>query len=98
MLLTSVTANVTSKSIPISFGARTIEAIVTGTGTVGATITVYGCNTPRTVNGILLATFTLSGTNSDQAGTPSTAEWPFLYAVLSGISGTGATVDVSVAA
>lgn len=97
MLLTSVIANVTSQAVPFASAKRTLEAIVTGTGAVGATVNVYGCNTSRTTNGILVATLTLSGTTSDQAGSELLVEWPFLYAVLSGISGTGAAVSVSVA-
>jgi len=97
ILLNSVIANVTSEYVAFPSVKRTLEAIVIGTGAVGATVKVYGCNTPRNTNGILLATITLSGTTSDQGGSELTVEWPYMYAVLSGISGTGAAVTCSVA-
>lgn len=96
ILLYQATANQTSESRSIMSGKRTLEAYVTGTGSVAATVNVYGCNTDRTSNGVLVSTIVLSGTGSDQAGAELTVEWPYLYAVLSGISGTGATVNVSV--
>lgn len=95
-LLYKVTTNQTSTAHSILAGRRALEAIVTGTGAVAATINVYGCNSNRVVNGILLATITLSGTTSDQGGADMSAEWPYLYAVLTGISGTGAAVTATV--
>lgn len=95
-LLDGVLTNQTSAAFNIKSATRTIEGIVTGTGAVAATINVYGCNTNRVTNGVLVATMTLSGTNADVAGAALSAEWPYYYAVLSGISGTGAAVTVSV--
>ena len=95
-LLNAVTANTQSNTFPFSSREKTIEAFITGTGAVGATVTVYGCNTRRTANGIPLATLVLSGTASDQAGSILTFNWPYIYVVLSGITGTGAAVTFTV--
>ena len=101
ILLDSDTANTQSITAHILRGKRTIEAFITGTGAVSATITWYGCNTRRTVGGILFATTSLSDTNAAYSGggdTSSTpiAEWPYVYCVLSAISGTGAAVTATV--
>ena len=100
-LLNAVTANVQSSTWAIPAGHKTIEAFITGTGAVSATITWYGCNTRRTVGGILFATTSLSDTNAAYSGggdTSSTpiAEWPYVYCVLSAISGTNAVVTATV--
>jgi hypothetical protein len=95
-LLDAVTANKQSDTFPIPVGTNTIEAFVTGSGAVAATIVIYGANTKRTTNGIPLATITLSGTDSDQAGDILTSNWGYMYAILSGISGTSAKVTVTI--
>ena len=94
--LNEATANGNSLTVQIPSGDRTVEAFITGTGTVSATITWYGCNTNRNTNGKLLATTTLSGTTSDGSGGVVTESWPYMYCVLSAISGTGAKVTATV--
>jgi len=95
-LLDAATANKTTDAFPLVIGNGTLEGYVTGTGAVAATISIYGCNTKRNTNGILLATLSLSGTTSDQAGAPISSNWGYIYAVLSGISGTNAAVTVTI--
>ena len=94
-LLNDVTTNQQSATFPIPIGTGTLEAFINGTGAVAGTINIYGCNTKRSTNGILLATISLSGTNSDQVGSILTTNWGYIYAVLSGISGTSAKVTLS---
>jgi hypothetical protein len=96
-LFNAVTTNQQSDTFPFVPKERIVEAWVTGTGTVGATIKVYGANTDRSTNGILLATINLSGTNSDVAGSILSANWGYIYVVLSGITGTGAAVTFTLA-
>ena len=96
-ILSGVTTNQQSDTFPFVPKERTIEAFISGTGVVGATVKVYGANTKRTTNGVLLATITLSGTNADAAGSILSSSWGYIYVVLSGITGTGATVTFTVA-
>lgn len=96
-IFNAVTTNQQSDTFPFAPKERTIEAWVTGTGTVGATLKVYGANTDRSSNGVLLATITLSGTTSDSAGSVLSGSWGYLYVVLSGITGTGAAVTFTLA-
>ena len=72
------------------------QATVTGTGAVTATVTIEysndGVNALSTVGG----TITLSGTNTNSDGFTSDTPWKFVRANVTAISGTGATVNVSV--
>lgn len=97
-LLDAATAPQTSVLIAVGSGSRTIQASITGVGAVTATVEIYGSNQPLTTGGSLLATMTLSGTTTDNAGDLIAAEWPFMYAKLTAISGTSAAVTVSVGA
>lgn len=96
-LLTAAIANATgtAQRFPVSLSRRSHQASVAGTGAVAATITIYGSNTDGTF-GELICTITLSGTTSDHWQYISDAPWPYEWAVLSGISGTGASVNCSV--
>ena len=93
----AVIANGTSDIFRIPKGKRTLHAVLIGIGAVAATINWYGTNSESATNGILLATSTLSGTTSDFTGAGlNDDEWPYMYAVLSGISGTGATITATI--
>lgn len=96
-LLDSVTTTQTGAFIKIPAGSRTIQAVVTGTGAVTATVEFYGSNNEITANGILLATSTLSNTTTDSTGAVITAEYDVMWAKLISISGTGAVVNATVA-
>jgi hypothetical protein len=97
-LLNAVTSNQTSAAYAIQTGRRTIHASIAGTGVVSATVSWYGSNTNAASGGELLATSTLSGTTSDSSGADIQAEWPYMYCVLSAISGTSAAVTATVGA
>lgn len=79
-------------------GAKVIEATVTGTGAVTASVSIYGNARNNNTDGILLATITLSGSDAARDGFAFDAGWPFLYAVLTAMTGTGASILVDVAA
>lgn len=97
-IFAAVTANGTSAIADVSTQSRrTIQATITGTGAVSATVTWFGSNNNTTSGGILLATSTLSGTTTDTSGADIRAEWPYMYCVLASISGTNATVTATIA-
>ena len=96
-LLDSVTTTQTGGFIRIPAGSRTIQAVITGTGAVSATVEFYGSNNEVIANGILLATSTLTGTTTDQTGSVIAAEYDVMWAKLTAISGTEAVVDAIVA-
>lgn len=95
-LLNGATATRTSDVYAVAKGRRTIQASIAGTGEVSATVTWYGNNAEANSGGVLIATSTLSGTTSDTTGADMKYEWPYIYCVLSSISGTGAAVTASV--
>jgi hypothetical protein len=97
-LLDAVTTNQTSRAYAIPKCRRTVQASIAGTGAVSGTVTWYGSNSNAASGGIELATSTLSGTDSDTTGADIPAEWPYMYCVLSAISGTSAAVTASVGA
>lgn len=72
----------------------TLWGDITGTGAVSATIELYGNKSPAVTGGVLLATITLSGTTFQSDASAFTAPYPYLYAKVTAISGTGATVNV----
>lgn len=96
-LLSAVVVNQTSAVFVAKGARRTIQTTITGSGAVSAVVTWYGNTTNSTSQGILLATHTLSGTNADQVGSDIPAEWPFVFVILSGISGTSAAVTCTMA-
>lgn len=87
------TANQTSSPFLLQGAGKTFYAEVVGTGSVTATIALYGDNDTDAANGILLCTITLSGTTRTQDACPViTANFTSFYVVLSNLTGTGATV------
>jgi len=77
-----------------NLSSTTIQAAVSGTSSVSATIAIYGSNWNAASGGVLLDTLSLSGTTVATGGFV-VDDWPYCYAVLTAISGTGAFVDIS---
>lgn len=77
----------------VSGNHRTYQATVTGTGAVTATVLIEVSNDGT--NWFTQATISLSGTDSDTDGAALEANWPFVRANISAISGTGASVVVT---
>jgi hypothetical protein len=76
----------------------TFQAIVTGTGTVSATVAIQVSNEAATFNGdksnwITLGTISLSGTTTSTDGFTTTAPWRYVRANVTAVAGTGATVE-----
>ena len=95
-LLNAVTTNQTSSVSAFGTGRRTFQASIAGTGVVSGTVTWYGNNANSASGGAILATMSLSGTTSDTAGGDIPAEWPYVYCILTAISGTSAAVTATV--
>jgi hypothetical protein len=73
----------------------TYQAVVTGTGTVTATIVIETSNDGVNANSTPLGTIVLSGTTSNSDGFTSNAPWKYVRARITAISGTNATVNVN---
>jgi hypothetical protein len=72
---------------------KTVQASVTGSGAVSATVVIEGSNDAK--NFIAIGTITLSGTGSATDGFVSDAPWVDLRANLTALSGTNAAVSVA---
>lgn len=100
VIYTLVSARTTNGTVsdcpPIGPGKRTTKASIAGTGAVSATVTMFGNHDNSGTGGVLVATFSLSGTDSDVALGPNPGEeipeYPFYYETIAGISGTDAAV------
>ena len=95
-LLNNVETNQTSPVFSFGTGRKWIQSNILGTGAVSATVDFYGNNVNSNLNGVLLATSTLSGTNTDVTGADLPAEPSYIYCTLSNISGTNAAVTITV--
>ena len=97
VLLDRVTANCQSATYLIPKGPLTVEVFMTGTGQVDAIVTFYGCNTNRATNGLVFATSTLTnGSGGDVTSEICASAYPFIYCILTSLSGDGAAVTASV--
>jgi hypothetical protein len=95
----STTSNASSGAIYKESPYGTFQAIINGTGTVSATVTIQVSNEEATGQGtnsnwISMGTISLSGTTTATDGFNTICPWRFVRAVVSSISGTGATVQV----
>ena len=98
-ILTDDTGSATGKAYSTTFygegGSNVVKfsATVAGTGAVTATVIIDYSN-DGTYWALAGATITLSGTTSHTDGYATVANWPFVRARCTAISGTGATVTV----
>ena len=95
----SSTTTIASSPIYKESPYSTFQAIVTGTGSVSATVVIQGSNETDTFNGtksnwVTVDTYTLSGTTTATNGSTSISVWRYIRANITAISGTGATVQV----
>jgi hypothetical protein len=100
IITTLFSAVTTTPATPIfasdSTGPMVAHAFMTGAGAVSATVTVYGNTTASTTGAVVLGTLYLSGTGGDTQGLPIMAEWPYIYAIPSAITGSGAVVTTRI--
>lgn len=94
-LLNGVTSTGAGDAVPVGHGGRlSFHASVAGTGAVSGTVKIQGSNDGSTW--VDLSTLTLSGTDSDAAGSQESAmAYLWVRANLTAVSGTGATVTVT---
>ena len=65
---------------------------MTGTGVISATVTVYGNINAATTGGVPILTLSPTGTTTAVTGGQIAAPWPYIYVVITAITGTGATL------
>lgn len=98
--VTTLTTNIFSTLSPLVYPSNyRFQALVTGTGTVTATVVISG--TDIAVGGVPtgwvpLATINLSGTTSNAGSIGGNVTWRYIQIALTAISGTGATVIATV--
>ena len=80
--------------LTVSGSHRAYQATITGSGSVSATIAIEVSNDGD--NWITQSTITLSGTDSDTDGMALNAPWPYVRSNITAISGTDASVTVTV--
>ena len=68
------------------------QSTITGTGALTATVEIYGNTTRQNTGGVLIDTHTLSGTTTATAGKMLDGPWPYMYAKVTAITGTGAAI------
>ena len=95
-LCAGVTTDTTSTPVKIpSTGYKTFHGKVSGTGAVAQTQAIYGTMKSTAIEGVLIATITLTSTTVDTDATSVvTANFPYYYVVTTSTSGTGATGEV----
>lgn len=93
-VVTGVTTTDTGDWIYKDAPKTTIQATVTGTGAVTATVVIDCSNDGVNACATALGTISLSGTTSASDGFTTDAPWKFIRARTTAISGTGATVVV----
>jgi hypothetical protein len=94
-VMTGVTTNTTSATTPVFSGAKTPMASVTGTGAQTATVQFYGDMENTTTHGeVLCPAIVLSGTTKAVGFCPQVSkDYPYVHAVTTAVTGTGATVE-----
>lgn len=71
----------------------TVQAVVTGTGTVSSTVVIQVSN--NGTNWLDLGTLTLSGTTAATQGLALNAHWVYIRGNITALSGTSAAVTVT---
>jgi hypothetical protein len=72
----------------------TFQAVVNGTGAIGATVVIQVSNDGVNAISTVLGTITLSGTTVVSDGFSSTSSWKYVRAVISAPSGTISSISV----
>ena len=99
-ILKNETANATGNDITLGGRApRLYQATIKGTGAVSCTVTVQGTNEPPKSATSLwfdINAFSLTGTTNDNQIHESTESWNAVRVVTASMTGTNATVNVTV--
>lgn len=96
--LTTTGTSPSGGSGPAKAGEKTFHAVVSGSGTVSATVLVEVSNDPTNDGWVTLGTITLPSTSTTISdGFASQSGWAYYRCNVTAISGTSATVQVTVA-
>ena len=96
IILDAATTTVTGSAVQNQVKGCTVQANVSGTGSVSATVEIHVSN--DAFGWMTIGTITLSGTTSASDGFAVLAPWEFVRAKVTAISGTGAAVKVMIGA
>jgi hypothetical protein len=96
-LLDGATATGAGSVVAIPRGNRAFRADMAGTGAVTATVEVYGNTADSTIGGHLIDTLSLSGTTTAFDTGVDVYPWPYVYADVTDITGTDATLTLTLA-
>lgn len=91
-VLLNATATGAGSAFTVQSAPVSIQATVSGTGAVSATVVIQVSNDGA--NWITMGTIILAGTTSNSDGFTAMANWALVRANLTAVSGTGATVVV----
>jgi hypothetical protein len=97
MLLNITTAQTQATSSKPKAYQKSLQAVLTGPGSINATINIYGANVDVFSFGGLLGTLTPNGLNSVHDEITLTEHWPFMWADCTFITG-GASLTVLMSA
>lgn len=97
MLSGATTTGAGSTFGPATSGEKAFQAVVSGSGSVSATVLIQVSNDVTNLGWVTLGTITLSGTTTATDGFVSEASWAYYRANVTAISGTSAAVAVTVA-
>ena len=93
-VISGATTNATSSSITNYSLPVTYQVSIAGTGTVSATVTIYGTATAVTTGGTAVIVLPISGTTSAVLNGQVNIDYPYYYAKITSITGTGAAVTL----
>ena len=95
-LASAVTTVSTQAQVNVAINEKTIECYLTGTGTISATVLVYGAHTNRNTDGTLLGTLSPSGTTTAVDSIEVNTPWPYMWSDTTAISGTSASHNTTI--
>jgi hypothetical protein len=95
-ILSAATATGAGSSKELQDGIKTIQASMSGTGSISATVVIEVSNDNVNWLSESDSTLSLTGTTTASAGLMMSVNWKYLRANVTAISGTGASVNVYV--
>lgn len=96
--LIAATTNATSSAITNYALTNVAQVFMTVTGAGSATVTIYGVGTAVTSGGTAVVVIPISGTTTAATtGQLVNIDYPYYYAIISGITGTSAKVTLNMA-
>lgn len=94
-ILSGVTTNTTGAATELFTGKKTIVGKVVGTGSVTATIELFGDDNNDAANGVSICKLVLSGSNEKSKRCSFDRNYKYYYGTTTNVTGTGATVSLN---